>query len=47
MFLLDLLPPSPVEMLFYGLSQMDITTAIAILGIALVIILAIIVIKKR
>lgn len=47
MFLLDAVPPSPMETLIYGLSQGDITTALAVVGIAVIAILAIIVIKKR
>ena len=48
MFLLDVVPPSPGEIILYSLSVPEIQTALALIGVAAIVIIAIIIfIKKR
>ncbi len=47
MFLLDALPPSPMDVIKYSILQGDLTAAIIGIGILAVIIASIIIIKKK
>ena len=48
MFLLDVVPPSPGEIILYSLSEPEMQAALALIGVAAIVIIAIIIfIKKR
>lgn len=47
MFSLDVLPPSPSEILFYRLSEAEFTTVLCVTGVVIVLILGILLFKKK
>ena len=47
MFLLDTVPPSPMDVLKYGVFQGDLTTPLLIIGGIILVIISILVIKRR